>query len=548
MKSLRSRLRHWFQSALSWTAWGTLAFLGFAGHLGLASDEQQEPQSRALSGTVDTANGPVTGVLEGNHYVYRGIPYAAPPIGDMRWRAAASHANWTSFDASHFGNTCPQMLPAGIVGNEDCLTLNVWGPASNVADLLPVIVFLHGGGNSTFDAKGIPTFNTTGEYFSEHGAVLVSVNFRLGALGFMAHPSLDAENIFHISGNYGVFDQIAALLWVAQNIRGFGGDPHNVTLYGFSSGATDACFLASQPIVRKLFKRVILSSTPHDCDRPTTQAEAENTGNLVVQNAGCSGAADVAACMRALPASSIVAAAPPTTPLASPSLWVPVVDNILFGIPLSSIAQFNADLRPLMIGNDEDELGTFFPPSFVPDEATYAAKLSATFGAAIGAQVLVQYPAAAYPNPYRAFIAATSDHLYICPARRIARAYAAASPDNDNGARVYRYLFTHALENSNPFIGRGAVHTTDLPFIFHTLGMGGLAYTPTAAEQVLSAAMATTWISFAKKASPNNALIPSWRRYDSEADSYLQLNDVMTAEAGVHTAHCDFWDEIDNRN
>jgi para-nitrobenzyl esterase len=546
MKSLRSRLRHCFQSALSWTAWGTLAFLGFAGHLGLASDDQQEPQSRALSGTVDTANGPVTGVLEGNHYVYRGIPYAAPPIGDMRWRVAASHANWTSFDASHFGNTCPQMLPAGIVGNEDCLTLNVWGPASNVAHLLPVIIFLHGGGNNTFDAKGIPTFNTTGEYFSEHGAVLVSVNFRLGALGFMAHSSLDAENIFHISGNYGVFDQIAALRWVAQNIRGFGGNPQNVTLYGFSSGATDACFLASQPIVRKLFKRVIMSGAPPDCERPTTQAEAENTGNLVVQNAGCSGAADVAACMRALPASSIVAAAPPINLLASPSLWVPVVDNITFGVPLSLIAQFNADLRPLMIGNDEDELGTFFPPSFVPDEATYAAKLTATFGAAIGAQVLAQYPAATYPSPYRAFIAATSDHLYICPARRIARAYAAASPDRDDGPRVFRYLFTHALENPNPFVGRGAVHSTDLPFIFHTLGMGGLVYTPTAAEQDLSTTMATTWTTFAQEADPNNASIPSWRRYDIATDSYLEFNDVVNAAAGVHTAHCDFWDGIDD--
>jgi para-nitrobenzyl esterase len=544
MKRIAHGLRRRFQSTLYWTAWGALA-LSWAGHVAFASDKQQGSQPYTLSGTVETSNGPVTGVLEGNHYVYRGIPYAAPPIGNLRWRAPAPHAKWTSFDASHFGNTCPQSLPAGIVGNEDCLTLNVWGPASVPAHALPVIVFLHGGGNNTFDAKGIPTFNTTGEYFSENGAVLVSVNFRLGALGFMAHSSLDAENIFHISGNYGIFDQIAALAWVAQNIRGFGGVPHNVTLYGFSSGATDACFLASQPIVRTLFKRVILSSTPHDCDRPTTQAQAENTGNMVVQNAGCSGAADVAACMRALPASSIVAAAPPATPLASPSLWVPVVDNVTFGAPLSSIAQFKDDLRPLMIGNDEDELGTFFAPSFVPDEATYEAMLSTTFGAAIGAQVLTQYPAASYPSPYRAFIAATSDHLYICPARRIARAYAAAG-DNDDDARVYRYLFTHALENPNPFAGRGAVHSTDLPFIFHTLGMGGLIYVPTAAEQVLSTTMATTWATFAKEANPNNSFIPSWPHYDAVVDSYLQFNDVVSTEAGVHTDHCNFWDGIDD--
>jgi len=290
---------------------------------------------------------------------------------------------------------------------------------------------------------------------------------------------------------------------------------------------------------------VIMSGAPPDCERPTTQAEAENTGNLVVQNAGCSGAADVAACMRALPASSIVAAAPPINLLASPSLWVPVVDNITFGVPLSLIAQFNTDLRPLMIGNDEDELGTFFPPSLVPDEATYEAKLSTTFGAAVAAQVLAQYPAASYPSPYRAFIAATSDHLYICPARRIARAYAAPSGDDDD-ARVYRYLFTHALENPNPFVGRGAVHTTDLPFIFHTLGMGGLIYMPTPAEQELSTTMATTWATFAKDANPNNASIPFWPHYDTLADSYLQFNDVVSTEAGVHTDHCNFWDGIDD--
>ena len=126
----------------------------------------------------------------------------------------------------------------------------------------------------------------------------------------------------------------------------------------------------------------------------------------------------------------------------------------------------------------------------------------------------------------------------------MARAYVAASRDNDDGPRVYRYLFTHALENPNPFVGRGAVHTTDLPFIFHTLGMGGFVYTPTAAEQELSTTMAITWTAFAKEANPNNASIPSWPRYDVATDSYLQFDDVVRADAGVHTAHRDFWDAI----
>jgi para-nitrobenzyl esterase len=491
-----------------------------------------------INGTAQTENGPVTGVLEGNHYVYRGIPYAAPPVGDLRWRAPQPHANWTSFNASAFGNTCPQLTGTGaFIGNEDCLTLNVWGPAATPPKKLPVIVFLHGGGNSTFDAKGIPTFNTTGEYFAEHGAVLVSVNFRLGALGFMAHSALSQENSDHISGNYGVMDQLAALVWIQKNISGFGGDPKSITLYGFSAGAVDACFLGAQRATSSLLKNLILSGTSHECDRPQTLAQALNTGNAEVQNAGCAGTADVAACMRALPASTIVAASPPTSAFASPSLWNPIVDNVLFDAPLDALSR-SSDVPRLLIGNTEDELGTFLAPSTIPDDTAYAAQLYALFGQDLGDQVFAQYPSSAYPSPYRAYIAATSDFKFVCPARRIAKAFASAST-------VYRYLNTHALENPNPWVGRGAVHTSDLPFIFHTLGAGGLGYAGTAAEQTLSDTIAKIWITFAAVGHPHVPDLPPWLPYNVGTDPYLNINDTSQTAAGVHTANCNFWDGID---
>ena len=365
----------------------------------------------------------------------------------------------------------------------------------------------------------------------------MSVNFRLGALGFMAHSALSQENSDRISGNYGMMDQMAAVVWIHKNISGFGGDPKNITLYGFSAGAVDACFLGAQRTTRSLIKNLILSGTTHDCDRPQTLAQALVTGDAEVQNAGCAAAADVAACMRALPASTIVAASPPTSAFATPSLWNPVVDNVLFDAPLDALSG-SSDLPRLLIGNTEDELGTFLAPSAIPDDSAYAARLHALFGQDLGDQVLVQYPSSAYPSSYRAYIAATSDFKFVCPARRIAKAFASAST-------VYRYLNTHALENSNPWLGRGAVHTSDLPFIFHTLGAGGLSYGGTTAEQALSDAIARIWITFATVGHPHFADLPPWLPYNVGTDPYLNLNDTSQTAAGVHTANCNFWDAID---
>jgi len=200
-----------------------------------------------------------------------------------------------------------------------------------------------------------------------------------------------------------------------------------------------------------------------------------------------------------------------------------------------------------MIGNDEDELGTFFAPSLSlmrrPTRRNFTRPLARQSARRCWSSI---------PRPLiqarieRSSLQPQIIYTYVCPARRIARPYAAAYLENDDGPRVYRYLFTHVLGNPNPFVGRGAVHTTDLPFIFHTLGKGGLVYTPTAAEQELSTTMATTWITFAKEACPNNVSIPCWPHYDVATDSYLEFNDVVRADAGVHTAHCDFWDGIDN--
>src|SRR6266542_3327877 len=207
---------------------------------------------QAAPGIVLTDKGPVAGTAATTAYSYLGIPYAAPPIGPLRWRPPvepACHAEL--LDASALGNICPQLNATGaVVGEEDCLTINVWAPTTAPAKPLPVLVWIHGGGNHSA-SSGVSTFaggfTYDGTPFVERGLVFVSFNFRIGALGFLAHPALDAENADHVSGNYALLDQIQALQWIQKNIKAFGGDPAAVTVMGSSAGATDMLALMAAP-------------------------------------------------------------------------------------------------------------------------------------------------------------------------------------------------------------------------------------------------------------------------------------------------------------
>jgi para-nitrobenzyl esterase len=243
-----------------------------------------------------TEQGAVRGVAEGEMLAFKGIPYARPPIGALRWRPPEAAERWEGVrDGSRYGSMCPQIVAKEVRGEEDCLYLNVWRPREKPTLPLPVMVWLTGGGNHSASGEGVGSFGGltySGEKLVPHGVVFVSYNLRLGVLGFLAHPSLDAERPEKISGNYGSLDQIAMLRWLKRNIAAFGGDADKVFLFGTSAGGLNICALMTSPLTRGLIHGVSMqSSVPTGC-------EIQTLADKVVTAVGCDTATDIAACLR----------------------------------------------------------------------------------------------------------------------------------------------------------------------------------------------------------------------------------------------------------
>ena len=207
--------------------------------------------SWAKSPTAKVEQGELKGTIEDGLTVYRGVPFAAPPVGDLRWRAPQPAAKWQGIrPADKFAPQCIQSI-AGITTSEDCLYLNVWSPAKSASARVPVLVWIYGGGFSV-GGTAVPTYS--GEKLAQKGVVLVSIGYRLGALGFLAHPELSAESPQHVSGNYGLLDMIAGLQWIKKNIAAFGGDPNKVTIFGESAGGIAVSQLCASPLAKGLFE------------------------------------------------------------------------------------------------------------------------------------------------------------------------------------------------------------------------------------------------------------------------------------------------------
>jgi para-nitrobenzyl esterase len=264
-----------------------------------------------------TVQGAVRGVVEGDMLAFKGIPYARSPVGPLRWKPTEVAESWSGErDGSRFGAICPQIIGQEVRGEEDCLNLNVWRPRVKPAQPLPVMVWLTGGGNHSLSGQGSASFgglSYTGEKFVPEGVVFVSYNLRLGVLGFLAHPALDAERPEKISGNYGSLDQIAMLRWLKANIAAFGGDPNKVFLFGTSAGGGNICALMTSPLTRGLIHGVAMqSSVPSGCELQTLDDARSGTGVRVTAAVGCEAAGDVAACLRGKSTAEIVSAVPGT--------------------------------------------------------------------------------------------------------------------------------------------------------------------------------------------------------------------------------------------
>jgi len=482
---------------------------------------------------VATDTGAVRGAISGGIRAFRGIPYAAPPVGDLRWRPPQPHARWTGVrNATQFGSSCPQTLgPFGVPStDEDCLFLNVYTPAGATAgSRLPVMFWIHGG--SLITGEGTDYDPTA---LVKHGVVVVTINYRLGLLGFLAHPALSAESATHDSGDYGLMDQQFALGWVKRNIAHFGGNPAGVTIFGESAGGLSVRSLLVSPAAKGLFQRAIVESGSYAETVPTL-AQAEVTGEALAANMGCTD--QTAACLRALPVSTLLANETALTQLPNISALLPEQYATAFGT-----GAFNR--VPVLYGTNHDEwmlfvdlLNSVLGNPVTP--ANYQAQVAATLqlpSAAAAAPVVAAYPLSAYPTPFNALGAVGTDAIFACNARVDVRSISQYVP-------TYQYEFD---DPSPPMIfllppvpySLGAYHASELQYLFPTS-----ASTLDAAQRQLAGAMQGYWTNFAKTGDPNGAGLPAWPAYTAATDEAQSLVEPAPAPESTFAAEheCAFW-------
>jgi para-nitrobenzyl esterase len=497
---------------------------------------QDTPDASAASADLRavTASGTLVGKHVGDTLVFQGIPYAAAPVGPLRWRPPAPPAAWAGErPAQAFGSICPQTHDGELRGAEDCLFLNVWTPAAP-GGARPVMVFLHGGGfssGSASDRTNDGPFGAVdlydGRALAERGVVVVTLNYRLGMLGFLAERSLSAESERRVSGNYGLLDQIAALQWVQRNIAAFGGNPQQVLLFGQSAGGGSVCAQLASPLASGLFSRAVVQSA--NCTRGfQTLATSEGQGADFAAALGCGAATDVAACMRAQSLPALLTA---RDARGGPYKNGPTIDqHFLHLAPLNAFEVGAYNHVPVLVGSNSEETSTDAEVQAITTPELYRSALTEWLNVSDVSALSELYPASA-TTPASAFGAATTDSWFTCPTGQIARRMS-------RGVPVYRYFFTHAF--SGPQRPLGAWHGAELFFLFWQASAGGPL--PTAGEQDFAATMAGYWIRFAATGDPNGADAPSWPRFDEARPVTLRLDEAPSVMNDVRSAACAYWD------
>ena len=440
-----------------------------------------------------TTDGVVRGVEGAGVRAFLGVPFATPPTGDLRWRAPQPVRGWSGFrDATRTGSDCTQalgrkaILGGGgglVVGSEDCLYLNVYAPAGQADAARPVMVYLHGG---AFTIGSGANYDPS-RLAAEQDRVVVTVNFRLGALGWLAHPGFatDGEGV---GGNWGLMDQQAALRWVRANISGFGGDPDDVTLFAESSGAWSACYLMASPASQGLYSRVILQSGP--CLEPSSlnaAADAAKAGPAFAASVGC----DDVACLRAAPARRIARAASTRSGINGPGSWGPVFGDAMVPVsPATAFATGDFVRTPVIVGTNSDE-GRLFAVE-VRDMDRYNKETVWLYGAD-GERALQRYPVGP-EGPAVAIAQSFTDSRFACPSDALRRALSRHVP-------TYGYEFA---DRAAPFLlpdwitglDMGAYHASELAYVFGTSWLFADTGRWTPQQRALSERMMRLWAGF----------------------------------------------------
>ncbi|MXX61796.1 MAG: carboxylesterase family protein [Holophagales bacterium] len=493
---------------------------------------------RVEGAEVDDGRGPAGDVL-----AFRGIPYAAPPVGDLRWRPPEPPASWDGVrPALESGAPCWQAISPDtsiwsrgeLDRSEDCLYLDLWTAAADDAGPRPVMVWFHGGSHEVGHGSSL-IFD--GAALARKGVVLVSINYRLGAFGFLAHGALTAESEHGSSGNYGLLDKIAALEWVRDNAAAFGGDPERVTIFGQSAGSMSVCSLVASPLAGGLFHRAIGQSA--GCFTPLEGLEqAERRGVLLAEELGVAAdaaAADIAAAMRTASAEDVLAGA-------GASGWSDGAKTVVDGWylpdqPSAIYARSEHNQVPMMVGFMGDESRSLFAPGPPLERPELERQLEEQYGEA-GAGLLAAYAAEAEAAPGAVPGLIFSDTIFGWGSRTWVRHAVAAGGD------AYLYYIPHPPPvfrlylPDRPDLGgeggprrMGAYHSGDLAYVFGNTDLVGINWEDW--DHEIADLLSSYWTNFAKTGDPNGEGLPEWPRYQPDSDQALVVGDAVSVESGV---------------
>ncbi|MEK6324061.1 MAG: carboxylesterase/lipase family protein [Acidobacteriota bacterium] len=499
----------------------------------------------AANDTIKVDGGLISGTAVDGVRSFKGIPFAAPPVGELRWKAPQPVVPWEGVrKCETFGPECPQAPypPASMYAappqkqSEDCLYLNVW-TAGKAGEKRPVMVWIHGGAltrgsgaNRVYD----------GTAFAKKGVVLVTINYRLGPLGYLAHPELTAESPHHSSGNYGVLDQIAALRWVQKNVAAFGGDAKKVTIFGESAGSWSVNALVASPLAKGLFHRAIGESGGSfgpgaylKEDKGRLQS-AEKIGVAFARAAG----ADSLKALRAVPAERIIDVLNNDAE-GKKFRTSPNVDGWLLPDEIRNIfAQGKQNDVPVIVGSNANEMTTLTSPASVPKTLEdYRKRVETLYGEATRDFDAV-YPVKSTDDVAAAYLSSLRDITFTLPMRTWARVTATGR------SKAYLYFFSHAPPNPNSKY-LGAYHAGEIAYVFNNLNRQNALLQDV--DHKLAEMMSAYWVNFAKTGDPNGKGLPKWTPYNAKDEPYLDFGDVVQLRNHLLKAQLDFLEQFQKR-